>query len=173
MLHLAQIEQVRIGGRNLRFPSLGRISCDAIGETHCSILPVIVTSSQETGSESGVGIDRESFGEAELGHVESGFFWIGAHDPDQMIEHLCHTDGSEPNFVAPIEQRCNFGSGGLVLQMGEHRERIEDDHARRRRSLATSSVRALRRAASVSGPLPAYFPRRAFTGSSGRGRTTT
>jgi hypothetical protein len=90
---MAEIEEVRVGGRQWFALSAGCLSSDAICHTHRASGAVVVAGTEAPCFGADRGVDRGRFEEAKLCQVQSGVVFVGANNPYQMVQDLSQPDG--------------------------------------------------------------------------------
>jgi hypothetical protein len=167
---MADVEEVRIGGRQRFGPGPSSLCSDAVGHTDRASGPVVVAGPQPPCLSADSGIDQSGLEQAELGEIQSGLLFVGSNNPYQMVQDLGHADGGERGGSC-AEEASHFAGRGLSSQVGDHGVGVQD--RQRTRDLAASYCRASRRARSLLGPSSRYLPSRSLMGLSGSGRMTT
>lgn len=138
-----------------------RVGCgsgsNAVGEADRTSGAVVVAGAEESCSSAQPFVDADRVEEPELSEVERGVLIAGADDSHEVIEHLGDTDRGERSGGF-FEESLDVGGSGFALEQSEHRIGVEDGHRDLRVWERFESLREVRRASSMVGPIPAYFP---------------
>jgi len=150
-----------VGSRQRFGSDARRAGTDAVSHAYGTSGSVVVPGAQSAGSYTDGYVDDEPFEETELGEIERGVFLVDADKTDEMVDDVGHSDSGERGATG-IEQQAYLRRGPLTPQVGDDRVSVQD--SQRRVSCVASSRRARRRASSLVGPRPRYFPSSSSTG---------
>lgn len=163
------IQERRVSGCEWSAAASGNLGGHAVRQADRTTGPVVAAGAKAACRCGQLAIDHDGVVKTELREVEAGIFFIGASEPNEVVDHLGNTDCRQ--CTTGLDERFDFAGGRFVLQERKYRVGIKDRQRRPVRSV--SSRRDSRRARLVVGPCFAYLPRNSATGSAPTGRITT
>ena len=169
LLEMTCIQERRVRGCERSAATSADLGRHAVRQADRTTCPVVATSAKAAGRCGQLAINHDGVVKTQLREIEAGLLFIGASEPNEVVDHLGDSDRRER--TAGVDEPFDFASGRFVLEEGKYRVGVEDRQRRPVRSV--SSRRDSRRARLVVGPCFAYLPRSSPTGSAPTGRMTT